>query len=592
MISAILSAVAHPQPSASTPISDVHYTVTVDSTTVIRRAIDVAMDFRVDGDGPLVLSLPAWSPGHYTLLWFARRMSHLRLEANGAPLYWRLVDAQTWRVTGARKGQRVTVRFSYLADTIDRAVAWTKPDFAFFNGTNLFLYPVGVGFDWPATVTIHTSASWRIATGLEPTATPRTFGARNYHDLVDAPFFIGHFDLDSTAFGSGWIRFANYPAALLGSARLQRALSWLAMLARVESGIFHVTPWRTYTVLQIVDAHPNDGGLEHHNSQLDEIPTGWLDAPLVPWDYAHEMFHAWNVKRLRPADLTPYRYDRAQPTPWLWMCEGVSDYYTDLAITRSGIGDSTRLLERIGEYIAEVETLPPTALTDASIRTWIAPTDGTAFIYYPKGALAGFMLDVLIRDASNDRRSLDDVLRALYERTYRHGRGFTSEDWWTAVETAAAGRSFAGVNHRFIEGRDRVPWDSIMPLAALRLVTDTVRDVDLGFADGRLDSLGLRVVGVVAGGPADRGGIQNNDILVSIGDVPFTNITAFAMLQAALRSRLGGSGHATYIVQREGQRVTGEFPIVLIPHVQTRVEIAPDASPKARRILHAIFTGG
>ena len=136
------------------------------------------------------------------------------------------------------------------------------------------------------------------------------------------------------------------------------------------------------------------------------------------------------MKRLRPADLWPYRYDAPQPTAWLWVSEGITDYYADLAEVRGGLVADTGFYGLTAGKMNEVEAAGPVALEDASLNTWVHPVDGTAYIYYPKGSLAGFMLDVMIREASDNRRSLDDVMRDLYRTTYKLGRGFTSDDWW------------------------------------------------------------------------------------------------------------------------------------------------------------------
>ena len=574
----------------SAPISDVHYDVTVDSSTVARRDIDVSMQFRVGSDAPIVLSLPAWSPGHYVLLWFARRVSHFAPTVDGKPLDWRMVDYQTWRLVGAHTGQHVTVRFSYLADTIDRAVAWTKPDFAFFNGTNLFLYPKGRGFDWPATVTVHTSPSWRIATGMDPAPASPTFGAKNYHDLTDSPTFVGHFDLDSTLAAPGhYVRFASYPAGIVDPTHMSRILGWLNKLAPVEGAVFHDIPWHTYTVLEIADQHPNGGGLEHHDSQLDEVAPDWLELPFLAGLYSHEMFHSWNVKRLRPADLVPYRYDDAQPTQWLWVSEGITDYYSYLANMRSGISDSAAFLDYIAGNIAGIAQQPPTALADASLQPWIDPTDGSAGIYYPKGALAGFMLDIMIRDASDTRHSLDDVMRTLYETTYQKGLGFTPQNWWSTVSQAAGGRSFEAINRRYIQGRDAYPWDSVLALAGLQLKSDSTRDVRFGI-QSQPDSAGMRVTYVVPGGPSERAGIKQGDVIVSIGDVALAKFPSFEAQQAALRAQLAQSAQAPYTVRRAGETVTGTFPIEFRTNITMHIVPVAGASDKAAKIRHGLFT--
>ena len=184
-------------PRVSAPISDISYQITADSAAVRRHQLGVTMSFRVSGTAPVILGLPAWSPGHYVLVWFARRVSQFSVQSNGDPLEWKKLDYQTWEIRPRAAGT-VTVSFDYLADAVDRAVAWTAPNFAFFNGTNLFLYPVGRGFNWPARVNVRTEPSWRIATGMDPAPGTNNFTAGNYHDLTDMPFYVGRFAIDST----------------------------------------------------------------------------------------------------------------------------------------------------------------------------------------------------------------------------------------------------------------------------------------------------------------------------------------------------------------------------------------------------------
>jgi predicted metalloprotease with PDZ domain len=393
----VLLASAHPllaQPArVSAPITDVRYEITADSAAVGGRQLGVAMSFRVSGNAPVVLALPAWSPGHYVLIWFARRVSQFTPEQNGAPLAWKKLDYQTWEITPRAPGA-VRVSFRYLANAVDRAVAWTAPNFAFFNGTNLFLYPVGRGFNWPAQVTVRTEPAWRIATGMELSHGPNSFRADNYHDLTDHPFYVGRFAFDSTQVAGKWIRLAFYPAASLTPARRDRTFGWLQKIFTAHIAVFGEAPFRNYTVFQRSDTVVNDGGLEHQASQVDEVLTSQLDAGYLPGLYSHEGFHAWNVKRLRPADMVPYRYDDAQPTTWLWVSEGVTDYYGELGTIRGGITDSLAFFNGIGGFIAQSAGAPGIAVSDASLSPWISPTDGSGGLYYQKCALIGFLLDL------------------------------------------------------------------------------------------------------------------------------------------------------------------------------------------------------
>jgi predicted metalloprotease with PDZ domain len=240
-----LAATAAPgqQRLASAPVTGIHYDVTADSGAVATRTLAVTMTFQVTSTTPVILALPAWSPGHYTLLWFAGRVSRFRAESDGKPLAWRKLDFQTWSIRPPGVGT-VRVSFDYAADAVDRAIAWTSPNFAFFNGTNLFLYPVGRGFDWPARVAVRTEPGWRVTTGMDPGGAPNAFSATNYHDLVDMPFYVGRFDLDSAQAAGRWIRFALYPAGAMTAARRDRTLGWLRKLVPAQAAIFGDVPFR------------------------------------------------------------------------------------------------------------------------------------------------------------------------------------------------------------------------------------------------------------------------------------------------------------------------------------------------------------
>jgi predicted metalloprotease with PDZ domain len=574
-------------PRVSAPISGISYEITADSSAVGRRQLGVAMSFQVTGTAPVVLALPAWSPGHYTLLWFARRVSQFSVQSNGAPLEWRKVDFQTWEIK-PRSAGTVRVSFNYLADAVDRAVAWTAPNFAFFNGTNLFLYPVGRGFDWPARVSVRTESSWRIATGMDPAPGVNNFMAGNYHDLTDMPFYVGRFAIDSTQIAGKWIRLAFYPAATLTAARRDRTFGWLRKFVPLQVAIFGEAPFRNYTLFLRSDTVVNAGGLEHQSSQVDEITTAQIDGPFMPGLYSHEFFHAWNVKRLRPADLVPYRYDDAQPTTWLWVSEGVTDYYGALALVRGGINDSTGFFNFVANEIGSVGSAPPTSVSDASLSPWIDPTDGSSGLYYPKGGLTGFLLDIMIRDASDNRMSLDNVMRRLYDGTYKRGRGFTAGDWWGEVSRAAGGRSFAEFARRYVDGREPLPVESVLRLAGLRFESDTIREPRLGISTAT-DSTGVSISQVSPTGAAAAAGARAGDRLVSIGDVMISSDDSFE----AFRSRYAATTLTILplVIRRGGETITLQLPIRLSTRVQTRVLPIPNAPEKAVRIRNGILKG-
>jgi predicted metalloprotease with PDZ domain len=574
--------------ATSAPLTDIQYEVTFTRANAERRQVTSTMTFTVGGTDPVLLSIPKWTPGAYEIANFARDVSSFSAEQAGTSLAWDKIDPDTWRIRPRGVGE-VTVKFDYLADSLDNANTWSRPDFLLFNGTNLFPYPEGRGFDFPASVTVNTEAGWKIVTGMTPAGAHR-YSAPNYHDLVDMPFFVGQFDLDSAQISGTWVRFATYPSgSVTGGARVA---VWEALkrVIPAEVKVFGEVPWSTYSVLQITDPSYGGGsGLEHQNSHVDVLNPGMLGTPVLPSLYAHEIFHAWNVKRLRPADLFPYRYDEEQPTPLLWISEGITDYYADLAEVRGGIVDANGFYLLTGDKISEVEALAPTALEDASLSTWIHPRDGTEYIYYSKGSLAGLLLDIMIRDASDNHSSLDDVLRTLYNTAYKNGRGFTSDEWWSTVSKAAKGRSFSDFYARYIDGREPLPYDKVLPLAGLRLARDTAHVPQLGIASLQ-DSTGLHVTQVISESAAAVAGVQPGDQLISVGGFNADDPNWTEKFRYRYARQPGGT-ELPVVIRRNGAEQTLTARLHFVISVGSHLIEDARASAKARKVRDGLLRG-
>jgi predicted metalloprotease with PDZ domain len=588
-------AIAQQRPAAvpaalrSAPISNIAYEVTFDSTTARTRSLRIAMSFDAPaGNDPVLLSLPVWTPGAYEVSDFAKRVLEFTAEANGRPLRWDKLDPDTWRIRGG--SGRVTVRFGYRADQLDNAMAWARRDFVMFNGTNVFPYAEGRPLEFGATVMVRTQPDWKVATGMRSAGQPRTFREANYHDLVDMPFFVGRFDYDSMVVEGKTHRLGSYPEGMLQGT--SRAQFWeeIGKFVPPMSAVFQETPWEHYTTLVIFDSSYGGGSaLEHQNSHVGLYGPQIIGNPLLASITAHEIFHAWNVKRLRPADMVPYRYDRWQPTPWLWVSEGVTDYYADLALVRGGVVDSTVFFGLTAEKVQRVSEAPPTALEDISLTTWLHPVDGSDGLYYPKGSLVGLLLDVMIRDATDNRRSLDDVMRALYQGTYKRGRGFTAQDWWPAVAAAAGGKAFADFESRYVDGREPLPYDQVLALAGLRLSADTLREPMLGVAAGP-DSAGIRINALQPGGAAQEAGLKVGDILLALGDLELNDPNFGPAYRERFRNAKSGD-ELPIRVRRGGQTLTITSKIRLAEQVIAKIEPVPDAPEKAARIRRGIVTG-
>jgi len=571
----------------ATRIANVHYDLTFDSITAKSRTIKMSMTFDVQG-GPVQLSLPVWTPGAYEITYFNRNIQSFEPTSAGKLLTWDKTSHSKYRIHNG-SAKKVRIDYVYRADILDNAMSWSQPDFLLVNGTNVFLYPEIGTLSIPATVTVHTQPGWQVVTAMRPAGTQNTFRESNYHDLVDMPFFIGVMDVDSAQVNGKWNRLASYPAGKSKPEARGKLLEEIGKLLAVQDAVFSERPWQTYSTMIIYNPG-GSGALEHQSSHVGVYSPQLIGTEFLTAITAHELFHAWNVKRMRPSEMWPYHYGAEQPTSWLWVSEGITDYYADVAMSRAGIGGADRFLLTTGGKIELIQASPPVALEDASLSTWIHPTDGTSGLYYSKGSLAGFMLDILIRDASDNRGSLDAVMRDVYMKTYKQNRGFTAQDWWSAVSRAAGGKSFAEFNAKYVDGRQPYPWLEVLPLAGLGLKTDTIRDARLGFSQTVMDDGRVAAAFVTPGGVAETAGVKVGDVFVSVGSVRIEGPESFPLFRKQYANGVPGSP-LPIVVHRDNQDVTLNGTLRFVTRTETRLTLLAGASKKAVRIRNGILSG-
>jgi predicted metalloprotease with PDZ domain len=576
-------------------VAPVKYEVSVPAPAA--QLFHVRAEFPTRGKDTLYVSLPAWSPGNYEIQNYARYVRHFAAATpTGQPLFWDRADKDTWRVATARS-DRVGVEFDYLADTIDLSMARITGEFGQFLGTNLFLYEEG-RLDRPAEVRFSLPAGWQVTTALRGSgAGPYT--APDYHELADAQTFVGKYGLDSLQVDGKWIRIAVWPADVY-SAPVQRTMRTdLQKIAQTENALFGGPPYEHYTVFFNVIREPINfgGGLEHSASQFDIMPQGGFadDAGnfgdfMVPL-LAHEYFHLFNVKRIRPATMWPYDYHAEQYTPLLWWSEGVTDYNADLTNIRSGLWTTDRFLENTAQDMQQVESAPePWSEEDGSVATWINEVFvNSSQLYYPKGALTGMLLDIAIRDATDNRHSLDDVMRALYTRYYQRRKGFTTANLLGLLREVGM-PDVDGFYQRYVNGREPLPYESVFPKAAIAVTRATISNPFLGVNAQPGDAGKLVVQGVVPGSAAEAAGLEPGDVLLKVGEIETRPDEDWAV---KFRDRYRGQSGSplTLAVVRAGQ------PMTLTTQVRERTAAsfalspAPAPSAKQARIWRGLATG-
>jgi predicted metalloprotease with PDZ domain len=563
------------------------------------RAFRVSAELPVPaGRDTFLVSLPAWTPGSYEILNFARYVHGFAAATpDGHPLFWDKLDKDTWRIATAGARQ-VVVTFETNPDSVSLELCRIGPDFAFLNGADLFPYPEGAGFDFAADVEFDVPAGWRIATALAPGGRPGQYRAASYHDLVDSPTFLGRFALDSVAVDGKTIRLAIWPDTALTSAVWDSIGESLRRIAATQDRLMGGPPYDDYTVF--IYAPPEElswaGGLEHRNSQFDIISLGFLapdrrhgvlgqfTRPLL----AHEFFHLWNVKRIRPAAMWPYDYAREQATPLLWWSEGVTDYYADVTLARSGLWSPAAFVASANSNAQQVESAAEiVSAEDASVDTWIHPTwvDEEQYYYY-KGSLLGLMLDIEIRAATANAHSLDDVMRALLNDFYRRQKGFTTGDLLALVRPW-----YAGVDdfyRRYIQGREPLPYDSVLPLGGIAVAVQEARTPVVGVEIEKPVEGGVLVAAVAPGSLAESVGLQPGDVLVRLGDIPTTGLSWPALFRARYTKAAGQPLQVVF--RRDGREITRTGTLQV--RTSRVVSLRPDPNPApAARAIFAGITG-
>ncbi|HEU4720377.1 MAG TPA: hypothetical protein VFS59_03370 [Gemmatimonadaceae bacterium] len=454
---------------------------------------EVALD--VDGvrGASLALQLPVWSPGRYAKMDFARNVQEFRAtDAAGRPLRWDKSDGSRWVVAtaGARS---VRVRYRVFADMLSGTFSVLDTAHANWNGASLFMYVEGHK-PAPVTLDVEPPKGWQVINGETRTPNQTRFRFANYDLLIDTPTEVAPgVLLDSFVVDGRRYRTMVHHNGPVPAAARERFVRDVEKIVRYENSVFGAPPLEQYTFLFNIGYRGGDG-MEHlYSTQIINAGT-WSDSVAVLpglGTAAHEYFHVWNVKRVRPVALGPFDYTREQYQPSLWVAEGWTQYYGLAALGRANVVNREAFYGTMAGLIQSNLTAPGRKEVSARMASFHAPFwDGatqpqpnngsrTFFSYYTKGAGLALSLDLYLRAKSGNQRSLDDVFNALKRRSwnapaasyYLQGRGYTERD----VELAAsevAGEDMHPWFERYVGGTDDVDYDALLARAGLRLVRD------------------------------------------------------------------------------------------------------------------------
>lgn len=517
------------------------------------QTVDVEMQIVADS-GELTLHLPTWRPGKYQILDLSGSLSRVEAaDANGEPLTVRKTEKSTWKVTVPRRGA-VSVRYSVYANELGLRTRHVDASHAFLSGSSVFLYSPSTR-DLPVRVELDLPDGWRIAGGLEKSAENAVI-APDYDVLVDSPIEVGEHDLYSYEQNGKTYEIVVWPAGVaLDSEHL---LEDFAEITDEHFDIFGNAPFDRYVFLLHASSGAR-GGTEHLNSTIMQTSLEAVEGSFERTDdyerllglTSHEFFHTWNVKALRPDGIQPYDYQRENYSTLFWVAEGTTSYYGPLTLARRERIEVKKYLDDLGKSIDAVRNRPGSrvqSVADASFDAWIkfnrpSPNSGnTTVSFYRRGALVSLILDAWVRRESDGARSLDDVLRTLYEQYPLGAGGFTESDLETALRDAA-GSDPGELFERYVHGTERLPLEEALATVGVELYLKPPKkkDDDDGDDEGADEEaeeasaedepspmraeLGLQlrereghtVIGsVAADGPAYEAGLQPGDELVAL----------------------------------------------------------------------------
>lgn len=428
------------------------------------------------GKHDVLVAMPAWN-ALYEIRDFAYRVHSLTdRDSNGAVARVpEEIDKQTWRLCRC-----ASMRERPQALTVQYSIDWNDPGpfdsqldehHAFLNLAEVLMYepdrrsePVEVEFkDVPQ--------DWKLITELHPGPDPNSFVAPDYDALVDAPVEAGtfsEFEFDEDG--------AHFRVAVDGKrddpARLE---NYLQRITDYELHLMGGPPFREYTFLLHLGsfADVGGGGMEHANSTAISAHS---------WDgledlCAHEFFHAWNVKRIRPQEFEPVDYTKEQYTRALWFAEGVTSTYASYTLVRTALWSKSEFYDDLASQITDLQARPARkwqSVEDSSLETWLdkypAYNDAARSIsYYGKGQILGAMLDLAIRDATNNHKSLDDVMRLMNGEYAKQGKFYDGDAAIRAAVEKVAGKDFGDFFRRYVAGVDEIPYDKFLAMAGLEL---------------------------------------------------------------------------------------------------------------------------
>jgi predicted metalloprotease with PDZ domain len=496
----------------------------------------VDVEMRISGLNQPVLDLkmPVWTPGSYLVREFSKNIESLTATTSGKILPSPKIRKNIWHINSLGIAD-ITIKYRVYAFEVSVRTSFVDASHAFLSSPDIFIYPGGM-LNQPSTIHIIPYKGWKkVSTSLEGiNGDEFTLQSPNYDILFDSPIEVGNQDV--FGFETGGV---NYQVAMVGGGTYDKSRlknDFTKMIAE-ETAVFGENPNKHYTFI-VHNYFKGGGGLEHLSSTVLGASRDTYNSENGYQNFlqlaAHEHFHLWNVKRLRPIALGPFDYDNENYTINLWIAEGFTAYYQDLIVRRMHLYEPENYLNLLVGDINTLENQPGAkiqSLADASFDAWIKAyrpnenSNNTTISYYNKGGIIALLLDLEIINDTNGEKSLDDVMKYMYTEYYKgKNRGYTDEEFKQGLELIA-GKDLDEFYQNYIYGLTPIDYNKYFHYAGYKLTNELARrnDPSLGITTINTNNR-IVIAAVTRNSAAWINGLNVNDEITAINDENITSL--------------------------------------------------------------------
>jgi len=602
----------------SQPLPSIIYRLSMSrpNSHLFEVAIEVVLPEELKGK-PLDFQMPKWSPGRYAVFDFAKNVQEFRAvggicpaqaQCKMAPRPVMRFDDQTWRIDTANSSA-LTVNYKVFGNDLSGTFSQLDNRHANFNGGSIFMYVVDHKPD-PVKLSIAAPSGWKIVNGRMEREGQTEWSFPNWDIMADTPTEIApDWTKDSFEVGGKKYHVVVHSFGDEGGKRPSLVRD-IEKIVRAETAMWGAPDFDEYTFLIHFAADDHSGDGMEHLTSTQIIEPGTLADPGSYDDalgtVAHEFFHVWNVKRLRPAELGPWDFTRPARTRGLFVAEGFTNYYGHVMLLRSGIWDEKRFLRREEQTINGIERAQGTYLMSAEESSLSAPfiddaphaqltnLSNTAVSYYPKGELVGLVLDLIIRGRSNGRSSLDDVMRTMYDEFYvrspsnsyyLRGRGYQPEDL-QRIASEAAGADLSEFFKLYVRDVARLPYEEAFAYVGLRLNRKQMKEPFNAGLSLEAESEAPVIDSVRNNSPGEDAGLQAGDEIASLDG---RQATKDDWLTTLARHKTGDA--VSIIVKRDRKSIKTKIVLSEPDRFEYKIEERMGATPEQKALRQKWLSG-